>query len=272
MKKSHKNLSFLIFLVLLFLTYYNTLLSQSDTTRTEVDFGEVEDIEETDERVRNNRNVHIVFGDNSISFKDGTDLRLGLLDIGFSTYLFDNSINLPQELDDFELLYNGSLNFNIHAIRHRVPIIKKFASLEYGLSFSFMRYKFANDFRLQQNTIPLVLEAANEPFKRSKLKTSFLEVPVMFTITPSRRQGIYLSGGWYAGVLLNAKQKIKTEEGQKIKIKDDFNLNKFRYGLIGRVGLGPIAFYGQIALNDLFKQDQGPVLTPINVGVSILNF
>jgi len=135
-----------------------------------------------------------------------------------------------------------------------------------------MQYKFANDFKLNADEIPLALTASDEPFKRSKLKTSFLEVPVMFTLTPSKRQGIYLSGGWYAGVLLNSKQKIKTEEGQKIKIKDDFNLNKFRYGLIGRVGLGPIAFYGQIALNDLFKKGQGPELTPINIGVSILNF
>ena len=206
---------------------------------------------------------------------DGNDwdgFRVGLLDIGFSTYIHDGSLNLPAELDDFDQTYGGSLNLNLHAIRHRLPIIKDVVGLEYGLSIAWKQYKFSNDFRILEDTIPFTVEDDGTQYKKNKLKTTFLEIPVMLTITPGRKSNFYISGGMYGGVLLGAKQKLKDNDGNKIKIKDDFNLNKFRYGMVGRIGFGPFAVYAQLALNDLFKEGQGPKLTPFNVGISILDF
>jgi len=252
--------------------------TETDTTSTRVDFGDIEEIEEQepeedDREFRKNRNgVTFNIGNSTWNFEDGTDIRLGLFDIGFSTYLEDNSINLSKELDEFELLYDGSLNFNFHVIRHRVPIVKDHASIEYGLSFSWMTYKFANDFRIVPDQLSFTTENDGTVYKKNKLKTTFLEVPLLFTLTPGKRKSFYLSGGIYGGILMTAKQKLKAADGAKSKIKDDFNLNKFRYGLVGRIGLGPLAFYAQYSLTDLFKEDQGPALSPINIGVTLLNF
>lgn len=200
------------------------------------------------------------------------DVRLGLLDIGFSTYLHDGNLNLPRELDDFDLLYGGSININWHVIRHRVRLIKSDLRFEYGLTLSWMQYKFSNDFRILEDTSPLTLQDDGIDYKKNKLKTTFLEIPFMLTIAPGKRKSFYLSGGYFVGFLIGSKQKLKTQDGDKTKIKDDFNLNKFRYGVAGRIGLGPIAFYAEIALNDLFKEDQGPQLTPFNIGITVLNF
>lgn len=203
---------------------------------------------------------------------DWDNFRVGLFDIGFSTYLYKGSLNLPADLDDFDQIYGGSLNLNFHPIRHRVPIIKDRVGLEYGLTIAWKQYKFSNDFRILEDTIPFTIEDDGTTYKKNKLKTTFLEVPLMLTIAPGKRSNFYLSGGVYGGVLLNAKQKLKDDNGNKFKIKDDFNLNKFRYGVVGRIGFGPFAIYAQAALNTLFKENQGPELYPFNVGITILDF
>jgi len=271
--------SLLIGLFLLFLIEpVSSQEMETDTTSSRVDFGEVEEmkeqeVEEEDTEFNSHRNgVTFNIGNSTWNFEDGTDIRLGMFDIGFSSYLNDNSINLSSELDQFELLYGGSINLNFHLIRHRVPIIKSHASIEYGLSFSWMNYKFANDFRIVPDQLTFTTESDGTVYSKNKLKTTFVEVPLLFTLTPGKRKSFYLSGGVYGGILLNSKQKLKAEDGDKAKIKDDFNLNKFRYGFVGRIGLGPLAFYAQYSLTDLFKEGQGPDLQPINIGVTLLNF
>ncbi|MEM6319721.1 MAG: outer membrane beta-barrel protein [Bacteroidota bacterium] len=218
---------------------------------------------------QHNWNVH--FG-GSWGDDDWDNFRVGLLDIGFSTYLHDGSLNLPAELDDFDQTFGGSLNINLHAIRHRLPIVKNNLGIEYGLTVSWKQYRFSNDFQFTEDVIPITLLDDGTSYRKNKLKTTFLEVPLMLTLTPNSRSDFYLSGGVYGGLLLNAKQKLKDEDGNKIRIKDDFNLNKFRYGVVGRIGFGPFAIYGQLALNNLFKENQGPQLQPFNVGISILDF
>jgi len=255
---------------------------QIDTSKSEINFGTLEEVEESEEKEWDENGedgkdgedgFHVTINNNKRwRFKNNSDLRLGLLDIGFSTYLHNNSLNLPTSLDQFELLYGGSLNLNFHLIRHRIPVVKSHVSIEYGLSFAFKNYKFANDFRILPDELTFQMEDDGTMYDKNKLKTTFLEVPVLLTLTPGRKKGVYLSGGVYGGVLIGSKQKLKTESGDKTRVRDDFNLNKFRYGLIGRIGVGPIAFYAQYSLNDLFKDAQGPVLRPFNIGVSLLNF
>ncbi|MEM0992920.1 MAG: outer membrane beta-barrel protein [Bacteroidota bacterium] len=202
----------------------------------------------------------------------GERVRFGMLDIGFSGYLFDDGFELPTELDELDLLYGGSVNFNWHIFRHRLPIIKRTAFLEYGLGISWMGYKFANDFKIVEGATQFETEAIDDDLRKNKLRTTFLEVPLMLTITPGRNNDVFISGGVYGGVLIGARQKIKDSSGDVQKIKDDFNLNKIRYGVEGRIGLGPISFYAQYSLQELFREDQGPALTPINIGLSVIGF
>jgi hypothetical protein len=209
-----------------------------------------------------------------------SNVRFSMLDIGLSTYLYDGSFDLPSELEDFEQLYGGSLNINWHLFRHRLPIAKRKFGIEYGLTLAWNSYKFDNDFEILENTENFQTIPVDKDVKKNKLKTTFLEVPVMLTWVPGKRESYFISAGVYGGVMIGSKQKIKFEDGDKRKIRDDFNLNKVRYGLEARVGLGPIAFYAQYSLQDLFQDGTGPVsangtslnLTPLNIGVTVLGF
>lgn len=246
--------------------------NQKQGTRTSRDLDKDEDFKKRWKKTPNRYHswgIHFG-GDSDWNNNNWDGFRVGLMDIGFSTYFHNKSLNLPAELDDFDQNYGGSLNFNLHAIRHRLPIVKDKVGIEYGLTLSWKQYKFANDFQIAEDTIPFTIVDDGTKYKKNKLKTTFLEVPLMLTITG--RRNFYISGGVYGGVLLGAKQKLKDENGNKLKIKDDFNLNKFRYGVVGRVGFGPFAVYAQLAMNGLFKSGQGPELTPFNVGISILDF
>ena len=246
--------------------------NENQTTRTSRDLDKDEDFEKRWKKTPNRyHNWNINFGGNSGWDNDNWGgVRVGLIDLGFSTYFHEGSLNLPEELDDFDQNFGGSLNINLHLIRHRLPIIKNRVGLEYGLTIAWKQYRFSNDFRILEDTIPFTVVDDGTSYRKNKLKTTFLEVPLMLTITGKRN--FYLSGGIYGGVLLGSKQKLRDEDGNRFRIRDDFNLNKYRYGVIGRIGFGPFAVYAQLAMNDLFREGQGPELTPFNVGISLLDF
>ncbi|MEM1122783.1 MAG: outer membrane beta-barrel protein [Bacteroidota bacterium] len=236
----------------------------------------IDDDEDFERRWKNTPNRYHNWGINFGGDWDNDwndNLRVGLLDIGFSTYFHDGSLNLPAELDAFDQRYGGSLNLNLHLIRHRVPLFKDNFGIEYGLSVAWKQYRFSNDFRILEDATTFTTEDDGTTYRKNKLKTTFLEVPLMLTLSPNgRRSNFYLSGGIYGNVLLGAKQKLRDNNGNTTKIKDDFNLNKFRYGFIGRIGFGPIALYAQLSATELFKTGQGPELYPFNIGISLLDF
>ncbi|MGB0930032.1 MAG: outer membrane beta-barrel protein [Chitinophagales bacterium] len=206
---------------------------------------------------------------------DKVKTRWFMLDFGFNTYLSDGSFNLPNELNDFDLDYARSVNVNMHIFRQRIGLINNNFNFMYGLELAWNNYHFENDITLLHNVDEVTVVESGVDFKKNKLATTFLQVPVLFNIeTNPRKPGksFRISVGGYGGLLLGARTKQKSSENGKVKIKDDFNLNKFRYGVIGQVGVGCINFYVDYALNDLFKDNTGPELRPISIGFTLVPF
>ena len=204
-----------------------------------------------------------------------SDLRLGtMFALGVSTVGYNGSLNLPAELDYFSQEIGKSTHFKWDVIRHRLGGREKAVSFEYGLALSYHNYAFTNSTRLApgQSELTFVIDDVN--YKKNKFKSTFLEVPLSISILGDKdrdNRGFNLSLGGYAGILLKSKQKFKGPNGKE-KVKDDFNMNKFRYGLQGMIGYGHVNLYMQYSLVDLFKDDQGPALTPINIGVVLAGF
>ena len=60
--------------------------------------------------------------------------------------------------------------------------------------------------------------------------------------------------------MYDAFTKIKYEEYgdvKKLKSKEDFNLNRIRYGLSARIGIGNFSLFGYYNLTPLFKDGKG---------------
>ena len=203
--------------------------------------------------------------------------RWGMLDLGINTYLQDGGFDFTGDAELMDLNYARSINVNIHVFRQRVNLIAHHVNLLYGLSFDLHNYSFSEPITLQPDTEPLVITMDSEnDLRRNRLYNSFVEVPVMINLTSNPRKpgkAFRVSAGGYAGFLLGSRTRQRQEEGgQTVIQRDDFNLNKFRYGLTGQVGIGPINFYANYALNPLFEDGKGPELHPLNIGISVIPF
>ena len=115
----------------------------------------------------------------------------------------------------------------------------------------------------------------------SKLAANYLDLPVELRFNSKKndhRRSFKVALGGKIGVLISSKTKIKyKEEGTTIKLqnKQDFNLNKFRYGVQGRVGFGGFSLFLYYGISELFENNKGPQGTPVttlNFGISIAGF
>lgn len=185
-----------------------------------------------------------------------------VVELGFNRP-FDRAVN-------FNVGFWGSRTLNIY-YQYPIRILKSNFSFVPGVGFGLERYKFTNNYFLDNsNGTASMLPAANFPLgnvgslKKSQLITDYFDVPVEFRFStqpedPSK--GFKVSVGGRVGYLFDSFTKIKySEDGETKKLKDHetFNLNKFRYGLSAKIGIGNFAIFGYYNLSTLFKDGQDP--------------
>ena len=73
--------------------------------------------------------------------------------------------------------------------------------------------------------------------------------------------------GILGGYLLQSHAKLDGKYG-KYKTYGIKHLNKFQYGLTGRIGYSNYAFHVYYSLVDVFKKGEGPELIPYSLGIS----
>jgi hypothetical protein len=66
---------------------------------------------------------------------------------------------------------------------------------------------------------------------------------------------------------------------KKLKDKQDYNLNKFRYGVSAKLGVGNFSLFGYYNLSDLFEKNKGILedsqlknFNTFTVGISLSSF
>jgi hypothetical protein len=117
--------------------------------------------------------------------------------------------------------------------------------------------------------------------KKSMLVMNYLDIPIEFRWSsnpedPARSVKVALGGR--VGYLVNAHTKLRYRESgdiKKLKQQEDFNLNRFRYGVSMKVYFGNFALFGYYNLNPLFKENRGPGATEAQsytVGISLSSF
>lgn len=108
-------------------------------------------------------------------------------------------------------------------------------------------------------------------YKRNKLRTCNMVVPLMLEFHPVNNSNLYVMAGVEANLRLGARTKHVTEEGVKNKHKSDFYMNPITCNMVVRAGYGDFGVYFSTALTPMFKDNKGPVVYPFSAGVS-LNF
>lgn len=133
---------------------------------------------------------------------------------------------------------------------------------------------------LTHNTLSFKSDTASSYFKKYKVATTYLEIPVelRFTADPSKPNKSWKGAiGGKVGTMLSAMTKGKTllsANGGTInnyteKIKSKRFFNSTRLVVDGRISKGIFGIYGQYQINNFVKDGAGPDIRPFQIGLTI---
>ncbi len=230
-----------------------------------------------------NTDITISIKDRAKSIKVGKDkpskvkTNWFIIDLGFSNYddktdyIAAQAQNLvSSEIKDaksLKLNTGKSINVNLWLFMQKVGIIKNVVNLKYGLGWEMNNYKFSDkSVRFYEN--PTKIDMSYSGLSKNKLYTGYLTVPMMlnFNLTPKKGGKFAFSAGASAGYLTNARQKTKID-GKVNKLRDDFDLDKWKISYQGELRLGPVMLYGTLATKSMF--DNALDITPYTVGIRL---
>ena len=191
----------------------------------------------------------------------------------------------------FNFLQNAPDNLNLRFWKSKgvglyylydMPIGESKFSFHPGLGVGFESYAFSNNVTIgytpgaDSASIVDLDGAIYETVDKSKLVTHYVDVPLEFRFyTKENYRGFMVGVGAKVGYLFSSYTKIKYEtegETRTSKLRQDFNLNRLRYGVSARLGFRGFNLHGQYMLSNLFKSAGGPEVNNYKVGLSIALF
>lgn len=201
-----------------------------------------------------------------------------IVDIGFSNYTDESNYTTAVAdgfvapgigKDQLELKAGKSRNVNVWFFMQKLNVIKHVVNLKYGLGLELNNYHFDENVVFDKN--PTFISTSPDDFKKVKLAADYLTVPMMinFNFTPKRKKGFGISAGVSAGYLYSARYKTK-EDGDVKKVKNDFDLERFKLSYIGEIALGPVRLYGSLAMKNMWEKSLD--MTPYNFGFRLSNW
>ena len=192
------------------------------------------------------------------------------------------SMNMQGDLRYFEINQARSWNININPVQYSIGFGTDKIGLVTGLGLEFNNYHFRN-----KNTITVVngstvvdnsyVNNTDMNVTRSSLNTTHLVAPLLLEFQiPTGRSGnrFIISGGVIGGVRLFSKTKIVYEGNikGKDKIRNDFNMNPFRYGFTARIGFENISLFANYYVTPLYDESKSDELNPFTIGLRLISF
>ncbi|MFA5781436.1 MAG: DUF2807 domain-containing protein [Bacteroidales bacterium] len=212
--------------------------------------------------------------------KDKVKIYWAGFGMGVNGYLnANNETKVLTGYDFLELNYPKSINVSLNFWEENIPIWKKHINIVTGMGVDISNYRFASkNYSLlpDSNYISADYDSTGS-IKKNKLAVTYLNMPLLLQLDTKpfgkKKRTLHISGGIVGGVRLWSHVKDVAEisgTDHKSKIKDDFNLNPFRYSAMVRLGYGKWDVYASYSLNTLFKKNEGPQLYPFTVGITLL--
>ncbi|WP_207429730.1 outer membrane beta-barrel protein [Pedobacter sp. SYSU D00535] len=207
------------------------------------------------------------------SSKFSFQLTLARVDLGLATYMENGSYTLssPQAKNlEYETLKTHNFGFEFLQTGYRFNSYFKIY-LGAGLDWNHIRLK--NNVTILSDQPELTFKEEDIEFKKNRFSSTYLRIPLSFQFrTKDDQKGnkVYFVAGPEVGFLINGKTKQVSEEQGKVKFKDDFNFNPFRYGAFARVGYGLAGLYVKYYANDVFAENRGPSdFKNVNFGIMV---
>jgi hypothetical protein len=220
------------------------------------------------------------------SFGPRPDLS-GDLTLSFGINLLNRN-----NVDALDLRPFGSNSFSI-GYMYPIDIGNSNFTFNGGLNYSFDKYAFSEDSARTLVYYPATadgspsrvdIEAIGSDIigigsvDKSKFETNYINIPLelrYYFDKSKKSNGFFIAAGASIGYLVTGKTSIKytdNEQSKKIKRKESFELNQFRYGSHIRIGISGFGAFFQYDHSSLFNPGKGPEntsATPVRFGMSI---
>ncbi len=241
-------------------------VAQTDSTTNEhvdtIKIGGMVIIKKTDRHdSSHNRTVDVRTRQRQYKAPSNITTNWGIVDLGFTNYNDNTVYSSPavQQIypgatgkGNLELRTGKSVNVNVWFFMQRLNLVQHVVNLKYGLGLELNNYRYDRDLQFQKNLF-LIMPAA-ETLKKGKLAADYVTVPMMLNVnlTPRRDKGFGFGGGVSAGYLYSARYKTKNGNGDKAKVHDNFDLEKWKLSYIGELNLGVVKLYGSYAFKNMW--------------------
>jgi len=203
-----------------------------------------------------------------------------MFDIGMNGYLTgDNSMALPTNQQLMELNYSRSRTFGMSLMLTNADIIKDRVYVMPGIGFNWNNYHFKNE-QLQITTgsdTTMFYVDSNQIYDKFKLRSTYVQVPLLVGLqlgnpdnTPINIQ-FGVIGGFKIGSKIKQRYYIDNTEYED-KVRDDFNINPFKFSATARIGIGDFGLFANMSLTTLFERNKAPELYPFSMGVTFGGF
>lgn len=196
--------------------------------------------------------------------------------IGLNTWTNEGQFNLTGSLNDLELKQPNSVEYTLLLFPTRIRLghRSKFHLLT-SANILWQNYKFREPVTLTAKSNEFGYTVDNDrSFIRNKLAMSYIQVPLQLMFSTDRkrpREGFRVAFGPYVAYQMTSHTKQREAGKDRVKVKDDFNLDRLQYGLGGRIGYKWLELYTNYGLTDLFEESSGaPSLRSFSVGIRLI--
>ncbi len=120
----------------------------------------------------------------------------------------ENKLEMPAGSENMEISSAKSINFQYNFVEQAISLYKSTISLKYAIGIDFNNYRFENNIDLVKNSEPLVVVNSTNNYKKNKLVTQYLTVPVMLDLNiGGGDEKIKIAAGPTFGYLIASHQK-----------------------------------------------------------------
>ena len=203
----------------------------------------------------------------------------GGLDLGVNFLVnSDNKMKYPANDEWIELDQAHSLSWRFNLFEQKIRIVKDYAGIITGVSLVYNSYSFDKNVALFANSDSTfaVLDTVTQ-YRKNELRATYLQVPLMLEFNTSNdpertfHVAAGIIGGWKIGS--QYKQRFESEGKEyKVKVSDDYNLSPLTLDATARVGYRNLTLFATYGLTSLFKNDKGPEVYPVTIGLSLVPF
>lgn len=181
-------------------------------------------------------------------------------DIGLSKYHIGSDFGTPTGYDFLDNQASKTLNIGLDLFEFGIRLNPNFKMmLAAGIDWNLIRLQKNVTILPDQPTLSATTDNIN--YDKNRLSSRYLRIPFYFEYRTNKNEKgkrATIVFGPEVGFLLDGKLKQKSSENGKVKIKDDYNFEPFRYGANLRVGYKDAGIFYKYYMNEVFAKNQGP--------------